>query len=186
VSDKLVAAIFRRFPGSLPDRLVMMALAAHAKALEPWAPVWPSVARLAAMAGLSERRVQQSLKELRAAGWLTAAGSTTGGREHSTRYVIATARVEALPMRRPVDKSAGKGARHAPFDDQGCTGAQERVNENAENSAPGAPEVGVELGLEQGTSPAMELQKTELQKRIEALAQRQRIEGNRYARKAAQ
>lgn len=41
--------------------------------------VWPSVPRLSAMTGVSERRVSEALRELRKRGWITKVGETPTG-----------------------------------------------------------------------------------------------------------
>jgi hypothetical protein len=54
----------------LADRLVMIAVAVHLDWRNPYKAAWPSIRRIAEVAGLSERQVKASLARLEAAGEL--------------------------------------------------------------------------------------------------------------------
>ncbi len=59
-------------------KLVLLALADHANGATALA--WPSIARLVALTGLSERAVQQALRRLEAEGKVARATRPGGGR----------------------------------------------------------------------------------------------------------
>src|SRR5262245_51722624 len=69
------------------EKLLALILAEHCR--RGSAVAWPRVEKLADLACLKRRQVQENLRKLERAGWLVAQGSAKGGHALSTRYRIS-------------------------------------------------------------------------------------------------
>lgn len=101
MSIRVMTWVLDKSPARLGDRLVLLALADHAKDDGTWA--WPSVATLAAKAHLSERQTRTCLRNLEAAGSIRSRGPSRAG---TTVYDV----IMAPPAKTaPPEKSSTKG-----------------------------------------------------------------------------
>lgn len=168
-----VSLVMQGLTGADPSaKLVAVALADFAQ-VKDHGVAFPSVSRLCAVTGLSERQVQQHLRQLRTDGWIAPEGATHGGRGMSTRYRLNLPKLRAnmrmqddhpphakgcdAPQGLSTDKGCGppqgldpgKGAADCgdscpQADDKGCGPASERVRSSVEKGAAGRTRTGVE------------------------------------------
>ena len=127
----------RVLESALPATLKPTAAALALFADETGHRIFPSVALLAWLLGLSTRVVQRQLSRLRGLGVLDAQTALTGGRGHAVRYRMD---VEALPSREPYKRrryvhgfeTQNHDASVTVTDAETTTSAAERVTSAAE------------------------------------------------------
>src|SRR5258708_30391836 len=94
MSARLMGLVFEHHPPGC-DLVVCLALADQA---DHWGNnIFPGVALLAKMTGLSERTVQRALSALEANGWLQVVGYRNGGRSPATRWRVNARLIEDPP-----------------------------------------------------------------------------------------
>src|SRR5258708_30839191 len=91
MSARLMGLVFEHHPPGC-DLVVCLALADQA---DHWGNnIFPGVALLAKMTGLSERTVQRALSALEANGWLQVVGYRNGGRSRGAPWRIHSSGIE--------------------------------------------------------------------------------------------
>jgi hypothetical protein len=96
VSVHVISWVLRNSEARLGDRLVLIALADHAK--EDGTSAWPSVSTLASEAHLSEKQVQRCLAALKRDGRITETGKSKSG----TRvYTVNMSEGQIVPPTNP-------------------------------------------------------------------------------------
>ena len=113
-----------RCPVTGPTKAVLLVLAIHANQDEV---CWPSVETIAREAGVSERSVQDGIRDLEKAGLVASEGM--GGRRLTKRYTLHV----DVEISEPIPKRV-RVARET------VRVAQERVRDTAQKGAPPAPE----------------------------------------------